>query len=228
MVGSMPARRAAARCGKKLSSPKRSGTASAGEHSNGVGAQLVVRWSDGEGRSFAVRVQQRPSISAGVMFGISPGSVRNPPAPSAPAAVRRPSPRRCVHRWRLRSARARRSAAASAVASGIDGDDSAALQSATGAIGASTSSSMASARARARRRPGCAQALLGVARILHRHDDPQEVMTAVHRVQSEITRRAADTGMSLLPVLYGGKGRGLGAEACSLVVLLPLATALSP
>ena len=54
-VGSMPRARAAARCGRKLSSPKRSGTAAGGEQMHGVGAAIVVRGHDGEGRRRPVR-----------------------------------------------------------------------------------------------------------------------------------------------------------------------------
>ena len=54
IVGSMPIARAAARCGKRLSSPKRSGTASGGEHTPRW-SRVVMRGHDGEATAPAAR-----------------------------------------------------------------------------------------------------------------------------------------------------------------------------
>ena len=81
-VGRMPSASAARRCGKKLSSPKRSGTASGGEQitafeprSSRDGAIVKA----GAGRCAAIRL----AISPGVTRGISPGTVSMPDAPSS-------------------------------------------------------------------------------------------------------------------------------------------------
>ena len=87
-VGRMPHASAARKCGKKLSSPKRNGTASGGEQmiafdprSSRDGAIVKA----GAGRCAA----RSCVISAGVTSGISPGTVSMPGYPFAASKLRR-------------------------------------------------------------------------------------------------------------------------------------------
>ena len=87
--GSMPRAFAAARCGKKLSSPKRSGTASAGEHSTAFEPMLVVRRHDREGGRGADARASRCRISSGSTSGMSPGTRQQAEAARRQRARRR-------------------------------------------------------------------------------------------------------------------------------------------
>ena len=80
-VGSMPQRRAASRCGKKLSSPKRSGTTSGGEQSTALEPRSSCAGDDGEGWRRRVRREHRVDLGRRD-GGMSPGIVSMPPRPS--------------------------------------------------------------------------------------------------------------------------------------------------